>query len=85
LKEFSNSRRLLPPNLVDRLQRFDGTRDVSRLDDADEGPSEALSGLEKCRGGGNLASSFGGTDGVSWVEVVDEEGLDGFVCVKRRG
>lgn len=84
LQEFANRRLLLAAHLVDRLERLDGTRDGSRLHDADERPAETLARFEEGGVRGDLASALGGAEGVSWVEVVNEEGLHGLVCGGQR-
>lgn len=76
---------LLPSHLIDRFERLDRTRHGSRLDDADEGTSEALTGFEEGRVGRDLASSFRCSDGVPWIEVVDEERLHGLVYSHKSG
>lgn len=79
LKEFPNSRLFLPPDRINRFQSFDRTGNRTRLDDTDEGSAEALPSLEEGGVRRDFAGSFGGSDGISWIEIVNEEGLNGFI------
>lgn len=79
LEELAQGRLLLVAVVHDRLERLNRARDGARLDDADERAVEALARLEEGRVRRDLARALGRADGVARIEVVDEEGLHGFV------